>query len=156
MTHSWQKMPDSGEKMPHLGQKMPHPRAKHDAPAAKDAARRRNFAGPWGSFAALAAKDNASGHRLNPAFEILAWNQVNDLNAVGKEPEQQSKVDPDALANDIRTALQPLGAAECGRIASGKPSEHDHGAARDVMRKLAQPLLEISREFDEADRMVHR
>src|SRR5207302_1577353 len=36
----------------------------------------------------------------------------------------------------------------------GQASEHDHGGARDVMRKLVQPLVEIPWKLNEAQRVI--
>src|SRR5689334_19535368 len=94
------------------------------------------------------------GQRFDFALEILSRDQIDNLDPVGQQSKEQTEVYTDALPHNVWAAFQAFCAAECGGVTAGQAPQHDHRTSRDMMGKLAEPVVEGSWKFDKADRMI--
>jgi hypothetical protein len=58
----------------------------------------------------------------DPAFEVLARDQIDGVDAIGQDAEQETPVEADAMPHHGRTESQTHGADESGGIAAGEAS----------------------------------
>ncbi len=79
---------------------------------------------------------------LDLAVEIAAVNQVEDLHAVGMQPEKQTMLAADSLAQDAVTGLELHDAGKRGGLPAGEAPDRGQCRARRVAREEAGSGIE--------------
>ena len=88
---------------------------------------------------------------LDPPFEVLASNEIDDVDGVGFEQEEQAVVDADAGAQGVGALFEADDALEGVRLTGGEAAEQRQGATGDLFGETAERVVEFFGELDEPD-----
>jgi hypothetical protein len=88
---------------------------------------------------------------LDPPFEVLAGDEIDDVDGVGFETEEQAVVDADAGAQGVGALFEADNALEGVGLTGGEAAEQRQGATGDLFGETAERVVEFSGELDEPD-----
>ena len=88
---------------------------------------------------------------LDPPFEVLAGDEIDDVDGVGFETEEQAVVDADTGAQGVGALFEADNALEGVGLTGGEAAEQGHGATGDLFGETAERVVEFFGDFDEPD-----